>query len=339
VKRTSPWSVLSEEEAVLLDQVDHPTWLDPMLATLTDAPFSDAGWIFERKLDGIRCLSFRKGNEIKLYSRKRQPLERTYPEVAEQLLHQRSTDFVMDGEVVAFAGSRTSFALLQQRSGITDPLRARRSGVTVSYYVFDLLHLEERDTRALPLLARKRLLEAAIDFSGPLRFTEHRSAEGRALLEEACANGWEGLIAKRANSKYTSRRSTNWLKLKCSQGQEFVIGGFTEPSGTRTGFGALLVGYYDHGSLVYAGKVGTGFDEKTLRDLKRRMVEIESAVSPFAPGPRRFDKGSHFLEPTLVAQVEFTEWTRDGMLRHPRFVGLRQDKKAQEVTREDLRRT
>lgn len=304
-----------------------------MLATLADRPFAEDGWVYERKLDGIRCLAFRDGPDVRLLSRKRQPLTNTYPEIAQLIAAQEASDFVIDGEVVAFEGRRTSFAKLQQRSGVRDPLRARLADVEVFYYVFDLLHIDEYDTRSLPLTARKQLLRRTISFGGHLRLTVHRKGNGQDRLAAACKAGWEGLIAKKADSGYSSRRSTAWLKLKCSQDQELVVGGFTEPSGSRMGFGALLVGYYDHGKLVYAGKVGTGFDDKLLRELRTRMNDIERASPPFA-GTRRFDRGTHFVEPNLVVEIGFTEWTRDGMLRHPRFLGLRDDKAALEVTRE-----
>lgn len=307
-----------------------------MLATLTDKRFSDAGWIYERKLDGIRCLAHRSGANVTLYSRKRLHLERTYPEIVDALGAQESDDFVIDGEVVAFEGRRTSFALLQQRSGITDPARARESPVHVIYYVFDLLCLDGNDTRGLPLRSRKKLLKNAIEFTGPLRFTTHRNADGEDYLEHACASGWEGIIAKKADSVYASRRSPNWLKFKCTAGQEFVIGGFTRPTGSRTGFGALLLGYFEGDRFVYAGKVGTGFDERTLRDLRAKLDDLEVGRSPFADA-RRFERGTHFVRPSIVAQIGFTEWTRDGMLRHPRFEGIREDKAASEVVREVAR--
>lgn len=316
-----------------LRAAEQPAWVEPMLATLTDRRFSDPAWIFERKLDGIRCLAFRRGADVRLLSRKRQRLENTYPEVADALGAQAVDDFVVDGEMVAFEGDRTSFSLLQQRSGITDPARARRSPVAVVYYVFDLLHVAGYDTRALPLRTRKVLLRKTLRFTGPLRFTTHRNGEGAALFQAACARGWEGLIAKRADAPYLSSRSPNWLKLKCSQAQEFVVGGFTDPAGSRQGFGALLVGYYEGSELRYAGKVGTGFDDRTLESLHRHLRALEVDKPPFA-GVRRWERGTHFVRPALVAQVAFTEWTRDGMLRQPRFEGIRTDKDPAEVSRE-----
>lgn len=328
-----PFAGLTADDRARLGRTGHPTWIDPMLATLTDRRFSDRGWVYERKFDGVRCLAFRDGDEVALLSRKKQRLENTYPEIVDQLAMQALDDFVVDGEIVAFERGRTSFSRLQQRSGITDPARARRSPVAVRYYLFDLLHLAGHDTRALPLRSRKRLLLGALAFGGPLRFATHRNTDGEAYFASACRHGWEGIIAKKADSTYGSRRSANWLKFKCGGGQELVVGGFTEPAGSRAGFGALLLGYYERGEFVYAGKVGTGFDDSTLRTLRRAMDALETKESPF--GDRgRFERGTHFVHPLLVAQIGFTEWTRDGMLRHPRFLGLRDDKSARSVTRE-----
>jgi bifunctional non-homologous end joining protein LigD len=307
-----------------------------MLATLTDKRFSDPAWIFERKLDGERCLAFRRGDEVRLLSRTRQRLGGTYPEIVDAIAAQESSaarDMVVDGEVVAFERGRTSFARLQQRLGITDPERARRSPVAVFYYVFDLLHLDGYDTTALAVRHRKALLREALTFGDGLRFTAHRNGAGESYLDVACARGWEGLIAKRADSPYVSRRSPDWLKLKCSASQELVIGGFTEPSGSRVGLGALLVGYHDGDDLVYAGKVGTGFSRHFLVDLRRRLDALEIERSPFTRG-RVTERAVHWVRPELVAQVAFTEWTSDGKLRHPRFEGLRTDKPAAQVTRE-----
>jgi DNA ligase D-like protein (predicted ligase) len=310
-----------------------PGWIDPMLATLTDRRFSDPGWVFERKLDGQRCLAFRTASAVRLLSRGRQRLDGTYPELVDALAAQGPDDLVVDGEVVAFEDNRTSFARLQQRLGITDPREARRSPVAVFYYLFDVVHLDGHDTTRLPLRARKALLRTALEYRAPLRFTPHRNTKGEAAFASACAKGWEGVIAKRADAPYRSGRSTDWLKFKCSAGQEFVIGGFTEPAGSRVGFGALLVGYYDDGNLVYAGKVGTGYSTATLVDLRRRLDALEVPASPFADA-RISRRGVHWVRPELVAEIEFTEWTTDGKLRHPRFEGLRHDKAPREVTRE-----
>jgi ATP-dependent DNA ligase len=187
--------------------------------------------------------------------------------------------------------------------------------------------------RGRPVTERKRLLRRAVRFRGRIRFTPHRRGDGEALLRDACRRDWEGLIAKRADSRYVATRSRDWLKLKCSRGQELVIGGWTAPKGTRQRLGAILVGYYDGDSLRYAGKVGTGFDGATLERLGDELERRERRDPPFTSG--RVPRTAHWAEPELVAQIAFTEWTRDGMLRHPRYLGLRDDKPAREVVREE----
>jgi bifunctional non-homologous end joining protein LigD len=324
---------LPESVRAALHDEPVPDWRAPTLATLTERRFSDPRWIFERKFDGMRCLAFRDGDRVQLLSRNRQPLNGTYPELVDALAAQHTTRFVVDGEVVAFEGRRTSFARLQGRLGITNPEVARASRIRIFYYVFDLLHLDGKSTIDLPLVWRKRLLRNAIQFSGPLRYTSHRVEDGIAAYRAACERGDEGVIAKLADSTYESRRSTNWLKFKCVRDQEFVVGGYTGPKGSRVGLGALLLGYYDGRDLVYAGKVGTGFDEATLRSLHERLSVIEQDAPPFTRGLVH-EKGARWTRPELVAQIGFTEWTRDGKLRHPRYQGLRTDKDPHDVVRE-----
>lgn len=310
-----------------------PDWRAPTLATLTEKRFCDPDWIFERKFDGMRCLAFRDGDRVRLLSRNRQPLNGTYPELVDALAAQHTTRFVVDGEVVAFAGRRTSFARLQGRLGITDPEAARASPVRVFYYLFDLLHLDGKSTVEVPLTWRKRLLRNAFEFADPLRYTTHRVADGIAAYRAACARGDEGVIAKLADAPYDGRRSANWLKFKCVRDQEFVVGGYTSPKGSRVELGALLLGYYDGGELRYAGKVGTGFDEATLHRLHTRLSAIARDAPPFAKGLGR-ESGAHWVRPELVVEIGFTEWTRDGKLRHPRYLGLRTDKDPADVVRE-----
>jgi bifunctional non-homologous end joining protein LigD len=315
---------LPDEHRRLARPVPQPRSVEPMKAVLTDQRFSDPAWIFERKLDGVRCVSFRSGGEVRLVSRTGRALTGSYPGLAKALGGDPCEEFVADGEVVAFRRGITSFEQLQQ---------ALRSRVPVFLYLFDVLHVEGHDVTGLPLRSRKALLRRALRFEDPIRFLPHRNQEGERLYQEACRKGLEGLIAKRGDSPYVQKRSRDWLKLKCANEQELVIGGFTAPKGSRTDFGALLVGYYEDGALRYAGKVGTGFDRETLRTLGRRMRELERPDPPFAdvhPIPR----GTRWVEAELVAQIAFTEWTRDGRLRHPRFVGLRDDKPAREVVRE-----
>ncbi|HWC13914.1 MAG TPA: non-homologous end-joining DNA ligase [Actinomycetota bacterium] len=294
-----------------------------MLATLTRDPFSDPDWVYEPKLDGIRCLAFKKRDGVKLLSRNRLDLTGSYRKVAAALAKQEG-DLIVDGEIAAVEGDHTSFALLQQ---------AKRTSVPVVYFVFDVIYLDGRDVTRRPLLERKALLKKALRWRAPLSFVNHIEEEGETYYREACKKGWEGLIAKRAASAYTKGRSKEWLKFKCSNEQELVIGGFTDPQGARHSFGALLVGYYDGDELRYAGKVGTGYDSKTLRALYDEMAPLERPESPFA-GPPPVRKNVHWIEPKLVAQIAFGEWTTDGRLRHPRFVGMRRDKKAGDVVRE-----
>ena len=311
-----------------------PDWLDPELATLTQDRFSDPAWIFERKLDGERCLAFRSGGGVRLMTRNQKDDTSTYPELTQALAAQRDGDFIIDGEIVAFDGSQTRFARLQQRLGVRSPGPDLLAEVPVYYYIFDVLWADGRDVRPLPLRERKRILRELLAFTGPLCFTEHVDTDGEAYFRQACASGWEGVIAKHADAPYRAGRSRDWLKFKCESGQEFVIGGFTDPRGTRTGFGALLLGYYDPGhKLVYAGKVGTGFNQRTLDSLHATLAGLAQDHPPFDHGklPR---SGVHWVQPRLVAEVGFSEWTTAGELRHPRFQGLRDDKDPADVVRE-----
>jgi DNA ligase D-like protein (predicted ligase) len=318
---------LSEDERALVHAASAPRGADVMKAVLNREPFSDPAWLYERKLDGIRCLAVRDGEALTLHSRNDLDLGARYPEVADALAGQTgATRFAIDGEVVAFDGSRTSFAALAARG---------HHPVPVFYYVFDLLWLDGCDVRPLALRTRKRLLRDAIKFADPLRWTAHRNRDGETLFRDACRKGWEGLIAKRADSAYSSTRSRDWQKFKCEAGQELVIGGFTAPRGARTEFGALLLGYYaPDGTLRYAGKVGTGFDTETLRSIGAQLRTLTVDTAPFAdPGSIR-ERGVTWVRPKLVAEVAFTEWTSAGRLRHPRFLGLRDDKAASQVVRE-----
>lgn len=331
----SDWrDFLHEDERAALEPGSMPHWTRPMLATLTDERFSSPDWIYERKLDGERCLVFRRKSRLHLLSRNRQDLNDTYPELVERLASQAPEHYIADGEIVAFEGSVTSFSRLQGRIGIKDPDAARASGIKVYLYLFDLLYLDDSDLTSLPLRARKKLLRRCFDFSAELRFTQHRNESGEAYFEVACEKGWEGLIAKRADSTYAHKRSRDWLKFKCVHRQELVVGGYTDPGGSRIGFGALLLGYYENGELRYAGKVGTGFDEGTLEQLGKRLAAIESDDCPYAETPDETASGVHWVKPKLVAQIGFTEWTEEGRLRHPRFLGLRRDKQPEAVKRE-----
>ena len=274
-----------------LKRASMPKWTAPMLATLTDKRFSDPRWIFERKLDGERCLAFRDGRGARLMSRNRKRLDDVYPELVEALKVASKASFVADGEVVAFEGAVTSFARLQGRMQVSDAEQARKTGIAVYFYLFDLLHLDGYDLTRLPLQARKQLLRNALPFEDLLRFTAHRREHGEKYYAEAC----------------------------------------------RKGFGALLVGFYRGKTLHYAGKVGTGYDDRTLESLRAELDKREQNDCPFAESKTAREKGVHWVEPALVAQIGFTEWTRDDRLRHPRFLGLRRDKPARNVRKETPR--
>ena len=313
-----------------------PTWVPPMLATLTETLPSEGKWIYEPKLDGVRALIYVSGGTVRIYSRNRKPLNGAYPELVEALGPAVRGDAVLDGEIVAFDPDRgvTSFARLQQRMQLRDPIRARRSQVPIFLYLFDCLFYEGVDLTTLPLVDRKAVLRDVVWFDDPIRFTPHKSSGSAAMLREACDQGAEGILAKRAESRYVSARSADWLKLKCVRQQEFVIGGYTAPQGSRERLGALLVGYYEGKSLRYAGKVGTGYDRRTLETLHRRLVPLHRDAPPFSEGPAPAGE-IQWVTPRLVAQIGFSEWTTAGLLRHPRFIGLRDDKAAREVRRED----
>lgn len=331
---------LSDDERDLLEAQPPLPDVSPMLATLTDQVFSDPEWIYEPKLDGVRALALRNRDEVRLRSRNGNDLCGSFPEVVEALGRSQpgGDDFVVDGEVVAFADGISSFSRLQARTHRTDPDESRATGVAIWFYVFDVLHVDGHDVTRLPLRRRKALLKGLLAWDDPLVYTRHRNEAGEAAHADACERGMEGVIAKRADSPYRSSRSTDWLKMKCAQGQELVVGGFTDPKRSRHDFGALLVGYHDGDRLVYAGKVGTGFDDETLERLGRRLRSRERKTSPFAAGdPPTADDDVHWVTPDLVCEVGFTEWTRGGRLRHPRYLGLRHDKEASEVVREEPR--
>lgn len=313
-----------------------PGWIPPMLATLAERAPTGGGWIYEPKLDGVRVLAYVTGGSVRLFSRNRKQVEGGYPELVEQLSLAVRGDAVLDGEIVAPdpATGLSSFARLQQRMHLRDVQRAARTGVSVELYLFDCLFYEGIDLTGLPLLDRKKVLRDVVWYDDAIRFTPYRTTGSAAMYRDACARGAEGILAKRAESRYVSGRSTDWLKIKCVQQQEFVIGGYTEPQGARERLGALLVGYYDgDGKLRYAGKVGTGYDRDMLELLFRRLTPLHRRTSPFAPGPVPAGE-VQWVTPKLVAQIGFGEWTEAGLLRHPRFLGLRDDKAPREVRRE-----
>jgi ATP-dependent DNA ligase len=280
-----------------------------MAATLTQARFTGPDWVFERKLDGIRLLAFKDGPNVRLLSRNRLPHDPAYPSVVAALAALPVQNAILDGEAVGVWGKR----------------------VEVAYHVFDILWLDGRDLTGLPLDERRAILER-LPFQPPVLLVERLNEP--EPWERACAEGWEGVIAKRRDSLYEHRRSPHWLKMKCEATQELVVGGFTDPQRSRIGLGALLVGYYEGDDLVFAGKVGTGFDNKLLLELRARLDALEIEKPPFTKAVGLPRLGAHWVRPEIVVQVGFIEWTGNNKLRHPRLLGVRIDKAAREVVRE-----
>ena len=292
-----------------------PEWVVPMAATLTEERFTGPEWLFERKLDGIRLLAFKQGTRVKLYSRNR--LEQQNPAIADAIAALPVKDAILDGEVTGVWGPPT----------LRDADKAHR----LAYHVFDLLWLDGRDLMDLPLDERRARL-ASLPLRRPLeRVPEVTDDEPWELARR---EGWEGVIAKRRDSPYEHRRSPHWLKMKVEASQELVVGGFTDPQGGRRGLGALLVGYYDGDDLVFAGKVGTGFDNKLLVELRAKLDAIAIEKPPFTRAVGLPRLRAHWVRPKIVVQVAFTEWTVYGKLRHPRLLGVRIDKSARDVVRE-----
>jgi bifunctional non-homologous end joining protein LigD len=246
---------------------------------------------------------------------------------------QQARELLLDGEVVAYDGEQTSFGRLQQRLGIRNPSAELVAEYPVVYTIFDLLEVDGEDLTQRANLERRARLAEVIRPRAAVQVSQAWRGDSERRFAKACRSGWEGLIAKRADAPYVRGRSRDWLKLKCAWEQELVIGGYTDPAGSRTDFGALLVGYYEQGRLRYAGKVGTGYTAATLRDLGTRLRRLETAESPFVDA-RPVPRGTHWVRPELVAQIGFAEWTKDARLRQPRFLGLRDDKPPGEVVRE-----
>ena len=303
---------------------------EPMLATLAPKPFSREGWIFERKLDGQRCLVVRRPDVVHIYSRSGRPLDTTYPEIVEALAAQPVEDFVADGEIVAFEGGATSFAKLQRRMHVDHPGEAVRTAVPVTFYLFDLLELLGSDLADVDLRRRKILLRRALSFSAPLRFLPHRNVEGEKAYAEACRRGWEGVIAKRASSPYVPGRSRDWLKFKCVSEGEFQVVGFTDSRSGHHHIGALLLARVGaDGLLRYAGRVGTGFDDRARAAWRERLAPLERGSVPVEPEslPNRRSRGAlpregvHWITAGPRVRVGFAETTPDGHLRHPRYLG------------------
>jgi bifunctional non-homologous end joining protein LigD len=280
-----------------------PEWIEPMAATLTQDRFTGPEWIFERKFDGIRLIAFKQGSEVRLYSRNRLP--QNIPSVAGAIAKLPVQNLILDGEIT------------WDRSG--------------AYHVFDIVWLDDRDVRSLPLHERLALLRG-LPLQPPLQRVD--ALDDPNPWERAAQERWEGVIAKRRDSKYEHRRSPHWLKMKCEASQEFVVGGFTDPQGSRVGLGALLVGYFEHDDFVFAGKIGTGFDTRLLLDLRARLDAIELPASPFTKAKGLPRLRAHWVRPEIIVQVAFIEWTVHGKLRHPRLIGVRYDKNPRDVVKE-----
>jgi len=307
-----------------------------MLATLVEAPPTDPDWLFEIKYDGVRVLAYRADDTVELRGRSGQVVTSRYPEVAAALRALPLARFLLDGEIVALDDEgRSSFQRLQERMGLTRPADVERARVEVpvGMIAFDALGLDGRDLRRLPLETRKECLKLLAPARGVVSYGDHVAGQGAEFLAAACEQRLEGVIAKKRDSLYVSRRSKDWLKIKCLLEQEFVVGGYTVPQGTRAHFGALHLGLYEDGQLVYVSKVGTGFDDRTLALVSEKLRPLARATSPFAHGTPT-GRGHHWVEPRLVCQVRFTEWTRDGGIRHPAFLGLRDDKRPEDCVRE-----
>jgi bifunctional non-homologous end joining protein LigD len=295
-----------------------------MLATLVDAPFNKPNWIYEEKYDGVRMLAYKEGSKVTLVSRNAIDRTARYPKIAEAIAKLKPSTLALDGEIVVFDADRVSrFQFLQKSEG------------QPTFALFDCIYRDGKDLRKAPLSERRTALEQSVKTSANLILSARLDKDGIKAFEIAKRKGFEGLIAKELSSKYVSGRSPAWLKVKVRKEDEFVIGGYTAPSGARHYFGALLLGVYARGELNYVGKVGTGFDEDTLKSLHKKFSPLKRTSSPFASDVRVRDVT--FIAPELVAQIAYTECTSDGKLRHPVYLGLRDDKRAKDVTRQEKR--
>jgi bifunctional non-homologous end joining protein LigD len=314
-----------------------PRDVKPMLTTLIEAPFDDERWLFELKWDGYRAIAVVETDDVTLTSRNGNDLLPQFPEMKQLARAFRSLPVVVDGELcVIDAEGKPDFQALQARDKPI-PGHTRRRASPVTFVVFDLLYADGRDLRTRPLEERKRLLESIVVPDRGVLYSKHVIAKGTELFTLAERRGLEGIVGKVRESPYRSTRSREWVKIKAKQRQEFVIGGWTEPRGSRKEFGALLVGYYEDGELRYAGHVGTGYDAQRLRQVGAKLRPLERKTSPFATTPPKSNAPAHWVKPELVCEVAFAEWTRDGILRAPVFLGLRGDKDAKTVVRERAR--
>jgi bifunctional non-homologous end joining protein LigD len=316
-----------------------PTAIHPMLAESIEKPFDDKDWLFEIKWDGYRAIAFIENGKVRLVSRNQNELTLRYPELKDMPEFVKAKTAILDGEVVALDGDgRASFSLMQQRTGFRPGGKraAEKTDVPVLYYAFDLLYLDGYDWRRLPLEERKKKLASILEPGDALRYSDHYEAQGKALFEIARQKKLEGILAKKRNSSYEERRSREWLKIKIRHRMECVIGGFTEPEGTRAHFGSLVLGLYDkQGRLIHVGQVGSGFDHKLLSEISKVLRKIETKKNPFYGEVEALRKVS-WVKPELVAEIEYAEWTEGAntgsgpKLRAPVFLGLRDDKDPKE---------
>ena len=318
------------------EKIAQPSFIKPMLATLTKNYFNDKEWCYEHKFDGERCLAFKKNGVVRLKSRNDRIINDEYPELVVALEKQAADNFIIDGEIIAKNKKGISdFQLLQGRINLQEApeIVQKEQIVPIHYCIFDIVYVGGYDVRDLPLYARKHMLNKTLKFNKILVYTNELPGNGMTLFKKACKLQWEGLIVKKRDSAYVGVRSPMWLKFKCSVGQELVIGGFTEPKGTRKYFGALLVGYFDKEKFIYAGKVGTGFTHLILAMLGKKLQKIVTKKCPF----NTYDdsaRGVIWVKPQIVAEFEFAQWTKGGKLRVGRYKGLRDDKSAHKVVRE-----
>jgi DNA ligase D-like protein (predicted ligase) len=317
-------------------KIKEPSFIVPMLATLTKNYFSSNDWIYEHKFDGERCIAIKKNGKVFLKSRNNRLINGEYPELARALSKQKADNFIIDGEIVALDKAGISdFQLLQSRINLKAlaDIEAKVKTTPIHYRIFDVMYVDGYNLQKLPLLERKKILKKLLTYDELLTYTQHKTGNGLALFKRACKLRWEGLIVKKMRSIYVNKRSPDWLKFKCALGQELVIGGYTEPQRSRTDFGALLVGYYKNKKLYFAGKVGTGFTQEVLRMLGKKLRKLETSTCPFVEF-KRPTSNVHWVKPMLVAEFEFAQWTKAGHLRVPRYKGLRTDKPAKQVVRE-----
>jgi bifunctional non-homologous end joining protein LigD len=318
-----------------------PAVINPMLATLVDEPFSDPDWLFETKWDGVRAVCFIKNGQARFISRNQNELTAQYPELADIVKSIRGSSVILDGEIVALDESGVSrFQLLQCRLGRKNAGEINRLVATtrIAFYVFDLMYLDGFDLMGCKLIDRKARLEGILKSSKNIRYSDHIIGEGEKLFEEVAKVPLEGVIAKRLESTYVQRRSADWLKVKTIQQSEVVIGGYTQPRNSREYFGALVVGLYRDGKLHYVAHTGGGFNHQTLAQTYKLMQLLKTKDCPFVDKPKT-NEPVQWVKPRLVAQVKFSEWTADGRMRHPVFLGLRQDKKPEECVFEIKRDT